>query len=128
MARESDSSDEAFDPSPSVLYKGQRFEVRITETFEGWLDGLRDLRGRARTLNQLRKLGDGNLGNAKSLGEGIHELRMDFGPGYRAYFINRNDRLILLLCGGDKSSQKRDIALARDMAKGDFDETEDQGA
>ncbi|HEV2816295.1 MAG TPA: type II toxin-antitoxin system RelE/ParE family toxin [Allosphingosinicella sp.] len=117
----------AFDPSPSVLYKGQRFEVRITEAFESWLDGLRDHRGRARMLNQLRKLGDGNFGNAKSLGEGVHELRMDFGPGYRAYFINRNDRLILLLCGGDKSSQKRDIALAREMAKGDFDGIQDEG-
>ena len=109
------------DSSDSVLYKGQCFEVRITETFERWLDGLRDRSGRIRISNQLRKLGDGNLGNAKSVGEGVHELRMDFGPGYRAYFITRGGRLILLLCGGDKSSQKRDIALAREMAKGDFD-------
>jgi putative addiction module killer protein len=116
-----------FDGAPTVLYKGQRFEVRITEIFEGWLDGLRDRQGRARMLNQLRKLGDGNFGNAKSVGEGVHELRMDFGPGYRAYFINRNGRLILLLCGGDKSSQKRDIALAREMAKGDFDGLQDEG-
>lgn len=119
--------EEPFDPPSPVLYKGQRFEVRITERFESWLDGLRDLGGRARIFNQLRKLGDGNFGNAKPVGDGVHELRMDFGPGYRAYFINRSDRLILLLCGGDKSSQKRDIALAREMAKGDFDETEDQG-
>lgn len=71
-------------------------------------------------VGQFRKLGDGNFGNAKSVGEGVHELRMDFGPGYRAYFINRNGRLILLLCGGDKSSQTRDIALAKEMAKGEF--------
>lgn len=115
-----------FDPSASVLYKGQRFEVRITELFERWLDALRDLGGRSRILNQLRKLGDGNFGNARPVGEGVHELRMDFGPGYRAYFINRNDRLILLLCGGDKSSQKRDIALALEMAKGDFDGIQDE--
>jgi len=119
---------EAFDPSPVVLYKGQRFEVRVTEAFESWLVGLRDRQGRARMLNQLRRLGDGNFGNAKPVGAGVHELRMDFGPGYRAYFINRDDRLILLLCGGDKSSQKRDIALAKKMAKGDFDEAEDEGA
>jgi putative addiction module killer protein len=122
-----DPPDETFDPSPSVLYKGQRIEVRITEAFESWLDGLRDQQGRARMLNQLRKLGDGNFGNAKSVGQGVHELRMDFGPGYRAYFINRNDRLILLLCGGDKASQKRDIALARELAKGDFDGLQDEG-
>lgn len=121
------AKDQAFDPSPSVLYKGQRFEVRITETFESWLDDMRDLTGRIRILNQLRKLGDGNLGSAKPVGEGVHELRMNFGPGYRAYFISRNDRLILLLCGGDKSSQKRDIALAREMAKGDFDGIQNEG-
>lgn len=120
-------TDKGFDPEPSVLYKGQQFEVRITETFEGWLDGLRDHAGRIRISNQLRKLGDGKLGNAKSVGEGVHELRMDFGPGYRAYFITRGDRLILLLCGGDKSSQKRDIALAKEMAKGDFDGIQDEG-
>lgn len=118
---------ETVDLAAPVLYKGQGFEVRITEVFEGWLDGLRDRQGRVRMLNQLRKLGDGNFGNVKSLGEGVHELRMDFGPGYRAYFINRDDRLILLLCGGDKSSQKRDIALAREMAKGDFDGIQDEG-
>lgn len=112
------------DPGRSVLYRGQSFEVRITERFEDWLDGLRE---NARILNQLRKLGDGKFGNAKSVGDGVHELRMDFGPGYRAYFINRGNRLILLLCGGDKSSQKRDIALAREMAKGEFDEDQDEG-
>lgn len=123
----SDRIDKGFDPSPPVLYKGQCFEVRITETFESWLDGLRDRTGRIRISNQLRKLGDGKLGNAKSVGEGVHELRMDFGPGYRAYFITRGGRLILLLCGGDKSSQKRDIALAREMAKGDFDGVQNKG-
>lgn len=79
-------------------------------------------------LNQLRKLGDGNFGNAKSVGQGVHELRMNFGPGYRAYFITRNDRLILLLCGGNKSSQRRDIARAMEMAKGEFDGIQDESA
>jgi probable addiction module antidote protein/putative addiction module killer protein len=77
------------------------------------MDGLRDHAGRIRISNQLRKLGDGKFGNAKSVGEGVHELRMDFGPGYRAYFITRGGRLILLLCGGDKSSQKRDMRWPR---------------
>lgn len=79
-------------------------------------------------LDRFRRLGDGNFGNAKAVGEGVHELRMDFGPGYRAYFINRDGRLILLLCGGDKSSQRLDIALAKEMAKGKFDGIQDQGA
>ena len=116
------------DNTTDVLYKGQQFEVRITALFENWLDGLRDRQGRVRMLDRFLRLGDGNFGNAKSVGEGVHELRMDFGPGYRAYFINRDDRLILLLCGGDKSSQRRDIALAKEMAKGEFDGTQDQGA
>lgn len=116
------------DNTTDVLYKGQQFEVRITALFENWLDGLRDRQGRVRMLDRFLRLGDGNFGNAKSVGEGVHELRMDFGPGYRAYFINRDDRLILLLCGGDKSSQRRDIALAKEMAKGEFDGIQDQGA
>lgn len=109
----------------NVLYKGQAFEVRYSETFENWIDKLRDRQSRVRMLVHFRKLGDGNFGNAKSVGDGVHELRMHFGPGYRAYFISRDNRLILLLCGGDKSSQKRDIALAKDMAKGEFDDEED---
>ena len=116
------------DSPTNVLYKGQQFEVRITVLFERWLDGLRDRQGRVRMINRFLRLGDGNFGNAKAVGEGVHELRMDFGPGYRAYFINRDGRLILLLCGGDKSSQRRDIALAKEMAKGEFDGIQDQGA
>ena len=117
-----------FDSSRDVLYRGQAFEVHVTEVFENWFDKLRDRQGRLRMLNQFYKVGDGNFGNAKPVGEGVHELRMNFGPGYRAYFITRNNRLILLLCGGDKSSQSRDIALAQEMAKGDFDGIEDEGA
>lgn len=109
---------------PNVSYRGHKFEVRITDVFAGWLGKLRDRQAAGRIVGHIRKLGDGNLGNAKSVGDGVHELRMDFGPGYRAYFINRDGRLILLLCGGDKSSQQRDIALAKEMAKGDFDDDE----
>lgn len=109
------------DPNHSVLYRGQAYEVRVTEKFRGWFIKLRDQQALARMANEFRKLGDGNFGNAKSVGQGVHEVRMKYGSGYRAYFITRNNRLILLLCGGDKSSQTRDIALAKDMAKGDFD-------
>ncbi len=124
MNQESNSN---FDTSPFVLYKGHEYEVRVTETFAHWLSNLKDQRAVGRMAGQFRKLGDGNFGNAKSVGDGVHELRMNFGPGYRAYFINRDNRLILLLCGGDKSSQPRDIALAKEMAKDDFDGIEDKG-
>lgn len=117
----------SFDTPPSVLYKGQKYEVRVTETFADWLGKLKDQQAVGRMTRQFRKLGDGNFGNAKSVGDGVHELRMNFGPGYRAYFINRDNRLILLLCGGDKSSQPRDIALAKEMAKDDLDGIENQG-
>lgn len=115
-----------FDTAPTVLYKGQNYEVRTTETFYNWFGNLKDRQAVGRMASQLRKLGNGNLGNAKSVGDGVHELRMNFGPGYRAYFINRNNSLILLLCGGDKSSQRRDIVLAKDMAKGIFDDQGDK--
>ncbi len=108
-----------------VAYKGQAYEVRATERFVAWFGRLGDQQALGRMANEFRKLGDGNFGNAKSVGQGVHEIRMKFGPGYRAYFITRNNRLILLLCGGDKSSQKRDITLAKEMAKDDFDGLED---
>jgi putative addiction module killer protein len=116
----------SFDKSPAVFYIGQSYEVRVTETFSDWLNDLRDQQAVGRMVGQFRKIGDGNFGNAKSVGDGVHELRMKFGPGYRVYFINRNNRLILLLCGGNKSSQSRDIAMAKSMAKDDLDGTENE--
>ena len=116
----------AFDTSPTVLYIGQAFDVQVTDLFEDWLDNLRDRESRNRIAAYLRRVSDGNMGNAKSVGDGVHELRLKFGPGYRAYFMNRNNRLIVLLCGGDKSSQQRDIALAKEMAKDIIDDTKDQ--
>ena len=71
-------------------------------------------------LNQLRRLGDGNFGNAKSVGEGVHELRMDFGPGYRAYFINRDERLILLLCGGEQVEPEAGCRAGQGNGEGRF--------
>lgn len=89
--------------------------VVSTPEFRRWLRSLRDERGRARLLKSIDHLSLGQFGNAKSVGGGISELRVDYGPGYRIYFANRGSRLILLAYGGDKSRQKTDIARAREI-------------
>lgn len=81
--------------------------------FEGWLDGLKDLRAIARNEVRLRRLSLGHLGDVKSLGDGVSELRNDYGPGYRLYFTRRGERIVILLCGGDKKRQGDDIARAK---------------
>jgi putative addiction module killer protein len=93
------------------------FEVRETATFSAWFEGLKDLRARGRITGRLVRVSLGNLGDAKSVGDGVSELRIDHGPGYRVYFTRRGDRLVWLLCGGDKSSQPRDIARAKSLAQ-----------
>jgi len=90
--------------------------LRSTDTFTNWLRNLRDASGRGRILANLDKLAQG-LGNVQPVGEGVSELKVNVGPGYRCYFVSRGDELIILLCGGDKSSQKRDIKEAKAMAK-----------
>lgn len=80
--------------------------------FREWLEGLRDMDGRARIRVRLDRARLGNLGDHKHLGDGVWELRLDCGPGYRVYFAKEENRLILLLVGGDKGNQKRDIAHA----------------
>lgn len=104
------------DKSPIVLYEGQIVIVE-TDQFRDWLDGLRDRKARLRIYDRLRRLADGNAGDTKSVGDGVQELRLHFGPGYRIYYIWRDGVLIILLCGGDKSSQARDIAKAKALAK-----------
>jgi putative addiction module killer protein len=91
-------------------------EVVQTPTFAEWLARLRDKRARARILTRIDRLTLGHLGDAKSVGGGISELRVDYGPGYRLYFARRGERLILLAYGGDKSRQKTDIERAREIA------------
>lgn len=91
-------------------------EVRRTEEFDRWLRNLRDRQARARIAVRLRRVGEGNLGDAKFFG-GIGELRIRFGPGYRVYFVQRGSTIIVLLCGGDKDTQGRDIELAKILAK-----------
>ncbi|MEQ1724865.1 MAG: type II toxin-antitoxin system RelE/ParE family toxin [Sphingopyxis sp.] len=88
-----------------------------TDAFAAWLKALRDRDGRLRILKRLRRLGDGGFGDCKPVGDGVHELRMFFGPGYRAYFTAQGDTVVLLLVGGDKDSQPGDIARAKLMAR-----------
>ena len=90
--------------------------IQQTNTFASWLFHLKDLRGKAAIILRLRRLEAGNLGDAKSVGDGVTELRMDVGPGYRVYFTRRGKEIVLILAGGDKSSQTRDIALAKKLA------------
>ena len=93
------------------------FEVRQTESFANWLEGLKDHRAIARIDIRIRRLSLGNMGDAKSLGEGLSEMRVDYGPGYRLYFTRRGERIVILLCGGDKKRQSADIARARLLLK-----------
>jgi putative addiction module killer protein len=84
-------------------------EVRQTERFIRWLAGLRDLRARAQVLARIERLIGGNPGDVKPVGAGVSELRINYGPGYRVYYLQRGTALIILLVGGDKSSQVKDI-------------------
>lgn len=88
-----------------------------TEVFTAWLDRLRDGRARVRIVERLRRFSGGNPGDIKAVGEGVGELRIDYGPGYRVYFCERGDIVVILLCGGDKASQDRDIRRAKVLAR-----------
>jgi putative addiction module killer protein len=92
-------------------------EVRKTEVFSKWLDGLKEMRARARVLVRIERLAAGNPGDVKPVGEGVSELRIDYGPGYRVYFVRRGQELIILLAGGDKRSQRKDIRMAIRLAR-----------
>lgn len=93
------------------------FEVRKTDVYAIWIDRLRDLQGRARILVRVERLAAGNPGDVKPVGDGVSELRIDFGPGYRVYFTQRGLEIVILLAGGDKSSQSTDIQTALRLAK-----------
>ena len=91
-------------------------KIRQTENYAKWFAELRDLKARARINVRVRRLSLGNPGDVKPVGGGVSEMRVDYDPGYRIYFIQRGELLIVLLAGGDKSSQDRDIAIARRLA------------
>jgi putative addiction module killer protein len=91
-------------------------EVRKTAVFSDWMANLRDGRGRAKIAARIDRLAFGNPGDVQSVGEGVSELRIHSGPGYRVYFVRRGETLIVLLSGGDKTTQTRDIKTAKKLA------------
>jgi putative addiction module killer protein len=92
-------------------------EIRKTELFAKWIDNLRDIQAKARVLVRIERLASGNAGDVKPVGEGISEMRIDHGPGYRVYFTKRGSEVIILLAGGDKGSQASDIKTALRLAR-----------
>ena len=92
-------------------------EVRQTEAYARWIAGLADDRARARIEVRIYRLSLGNAGDVKPIGEGVSELRIDYGPGYRVYLTRRGKTLVILLCGGDKRTQNKDIAAAKALAR-----------
>jgi putative addiction module killer protein len=92
-------------------------EIRQTDIFASWIARLRDREARARIAARLLRLSMGNPGDIKTVAKGICELRIDYGPGYRVYFTRRGKMIVLLLCGGDKRTQERDIARAVELAQ-----------
>ncbi len=92
-------------------------EIRQTELFARWFAGLRDRRARRRIQARIDRLEIGNFGDVKPVGGGISEMRIDYGPGYRIYFVRRGEEVVILLAGGDKGTQERDIAAARRIAQ-----------
>ena len=91
--------------------------VRMMPEFSQWLQNMRDRRARKIVIGRIERAAFGNVGKIRDLGQGLAEMKIDYGPGYRLYFVRRADELIILLCGGDKSSQDRDIKQARKLAK-----------
>ncbi len=92
-------------------------EIRKTDAYAQWLDGLRDIHGRARIQARIERLAEGNPGDVRPVGEGISELRINFGSGYRVYFKKHGREIIILLAGGDKNSQNTDIRTAMRLAR-----------
>lgn len=93
------------------------FEIRKTELFEKWFSHLRDLRAKARIQARIDRASFGHFGDVSPVGEGVSEMRIFYGPGYRVYFIQRGKEVVILLTGGDKDSQSKDIAQAKEIAK-----------
>jgi putative addiction module killer protein len=92
-------------------------EVRQTEEFSGWLHRLRDANAVARIVGRIRRMEMGNPGDTGCVGQGILEMRIDYGPGYRIYYVHRGARVVILLCGGDKRTQQQDIKRAQKLAE-----------
>ena len=93
------------------------FALDKTESFNEWLNALKDKKGKARILARMTMAEQGNFGDVEPVGEGVSEMRIHVGPGYRVYFIKTDKTVICLLCGGDKSDQQKDIKRAKEMAR-----------
>ena len=105
------------DSALRIHYSRHVFEVRQTVIFRDWLRNLNDVRARAQVVRRIERAQAGNLGDVAAVGEGVSEMRIHHGPGYRLYFVQRGREIILLLTGGDKSSQRRDIKAAIRISK-----------
>lgn len=92
-------------------------EIRKTDVYAKWIDGLRDIHARARVMARIERLAAGNPGDVEPIGEGVSELRINYGPGYRVYYKQQGRELVVLLAGGDKSTQSRDIKTALRLAR-----------
>jgi putative addiction module killer protein len=98
-------------------YTPRMIEVRQTEEFSGWLHRLRDANAVARIVARIRRMEQGNPGDVNNVGNGVMEMRIDYGPGYRVYYLHRGSTVVILLCGSDKRTQPRDIKRAHKMAE-----------
>ena len=92
-------------------------EIRKTDVFAEWLDSMRDIRARARVMIRIERLADGNPGDVSPVGEGVSEMRIDYGPGYRVYYKQQGSEVVVLLAGGEKHTQARDIRIALRLAR-----------
>jgi putative addiction module killer protein len=104
------------DKNRFVAYKLQMPDIKRTDEFSSWLRDLRDIRARAKVLARIDRLSLGNPGDVAPVGDGVSEMRIHYGPGYRVYYIQRGEEIVVLLCGGDKSSQDSDIRAAKKLA------------
>jgi putative addiction module killer protein len=100
-----------------MRYNADMIEIRQTATYSDWFAELRDRQARARIDIRIRRLSLGNPGDVKPVGEGVSELRIDYGPGYRVYFVQRGKTVVVLLAGGDKRTQDSDIKTALELAR-----------
>ena len=91
--------------------------IKKTVIFTKWLDGLKDMHGRAKILTRLQRFSEGNFGDVKPVGDGVSEIRVNYGPGYRSYYWYMEEDVVILLNGGDKKTQARDIKKAKSLAK-----------
>ena len=95
----------------------EKYDIRSTQVFDDWIDNLKDTNVRVTLFKYIDRMADGNFGNIKSVGDGIIERKINIGPGYRIYFVRTGTSILILLCGGDKSTQQSDIAQAKQLKK-----------